>query len=98
MGRRSDAVESLPDILAEPESVEPEYNVAQATGTDGANVLADCLMFQGAKGGISRHESAQEKKEFSREIDGVKALQTEGIVNDNEPEELEAAAGFEPAR
>lgn len=56
------------------------------------------MMFQGAKGGISRHESAQEKKEFSREIDGVKALQTEGIVNDNEPEELEAAAGFEPAR
>ena len=58
--QQSEALKNLPDLSL------PAASAVQATGTDDKSVLADCLLFQGAKRGTSRHRLAQDRRTLRR--------------------------------
>ena len=83
--RQSEALKNLPDLSA------PVASEVQATGTDGKSVLAECLLFQGGKRGISRDGLGQNDAQLSSLADERKALKTQGTISVSAHENTGAA-------
>ena len=86
----SASLEALPEITTEPEA-------AQATGTDGKSVLAECLLFSGGESGISRDGSGHRDVRLSSGPSEIKPLQSKKETKSGKRKKLARPAGLEPA-